>query len=364
MTTKNNTYLPDTVSPPGATLWEALSDRSMTQVDLAQRIGMSRKHVKQMLDGQAPITPETALRLERVLGIPARFWNNREQQYRDYLARKEEAEALAHQRAWLRSFKCWRSMVALGWVSEEPDDVARTRSLLNFFAVAAPDTWEGHWASVAVRYRQSARYVPDRFALAAWLRQGEIVAQEIDCKDFDEDTFRRFLTEIRQLTTEPPEVFQPALRDKCAACGVAVVFVPELPKTASGATRWLSPHKALIQLSLKYGTDDHLWFTFFHEAGHILLHRKSDIYIESPGGDSEEERQANCFAADTLISPATLRRFLMEPLPISAARITAFANELSIAPGIVVGRLQHDGHMAHNTFNELKRRFQWVVKAG
>ena len=90
MISTRNEYAPDYVSPPGETLKEALDEHGMTQVDFAQCIGMSRKHLKQMLDSSAPITPETAFEFERVLGIPARFWNNREQQYRAFLARKAE----------------------------------------------------------------------------------------------------------------------------------------------------------------------------------------------------------------------------------------------------------------------------------
>ena len=363
MARNSNAYHPDTVSPPGATLEEALAERGMTQVELAQRIEMSRKHVKQMLDGEAPITPETALKLERVLGIPARFWNNREQHYRDFLARKQEAVALEKKRAWLKKFKHWKRMVEFGWVPDIEDQVSRIRALLDFFGVASPDAWEHHWSAVAVRYRKSQTYEPDPCALAAWLRRGELLAQEIDCEPFDEEAFRAALTYLRGLTTKPPSVFQAALVEKCASCGVAVVFVPELPKTASGATRWLPGQKPLIQLSLKYGTDDHLWFTFFHEAGHILLHRRSDIFIETPSVSSAEEEEANRFAARTLVPSAALQRFLEHPSAISKTRIKAFARELGIAPGIVVGRLQHDGKLPPSHCNDLKQRFQWNLPA-
>jgi addiction module HigA family antidote len=361
MANEKITYLPDWVSPPGSTLEETLTERGMTQVDLAQRIEMSRKHVKQMLNGDAPITPETAIKLERVLGIPARFWNNREQQYRDFLARKAEADLLTRKLAWLKQFKHLDRMVQLGWIPNVEDPVERIRGLLDFFGVASTDAWETHWKAVAVRYRKSYKHEPDRFALATWLRRGEIQAQDVECAPYDETAFRSALKEIRALTLSPPEVFQPALMRKCAACGVAVVFVPELPKTASGATRWLSAHKALIQLSLKYGTDDHLWFTFFHEAGHILLHRKSDIFIEAPAATSAEEEEANRFAAKTLVPPGELQRFLSEHAPLSKSRIETFARELGISPGIVVGRLQHDGALPHSHCNELKRSLKWVA---
>lgn len=358
MTNSKNQYRPDTVSPPGETLQEALEERGMTQVDFAQRIGMSRKHLKQILDGAAPISTETALRFERVLGVPARFWNNREQQYRDFLARKAEEKELSKHTSWLKNFKNIATMRKFDWIPDTKDSVESLRAILDFFGMASPDAWQEHWAAVEVRYRRSQKYEPDAYALAAWLRRGELKAQEIDCAPFNEAKFRACLREIRKLTVEPPEVFQNRLVEQCARCGVAVVFVRELPKTASGATRWLTPTKALIQLSLKYKTDDHLWFTFFHEAGHILLHPKKDIFIEGKASNSRAEEQANRFAARTLIADEDFEAFVAST-KLSKESIRRFARSQGIAPGIVVGQLQHKGLLPYSHCNELKSKFEW-----
>jgi HTH-type transcriptional regulator / antitoxin HigA len=90
----HNQYHPDYVSPPGDTLLDVLEGVGMTQAELAERLGKSRKHVNEVIKGVAGITPEMALQLERVLGVAAHFWNNREQQYREHLARQEERERL------------------------------------------------------------------------------------------------------------------------------------------------------------------------------------------------------------------------------------------------------------------------------
>ena len=131
----------------------------------------------------------------------------------------------------------------------------------------------------------------------------------------------------------------------------------------SGATLWLSPGKALIQLSLRYKTDDQLWFSFFHEAGHILLHGKRDLFIEDPGMNGQKEDQADKFAADTLIPPVQLREFLETWTPNvypPTSRIEDFADAIGVAPGIVIGRLQHDGQVPFSHYNHLNRRFAWV----
>lgn len=82
-----NQYAPDLVSPPGDTLAETLAALGMTQAELAVRSGRPYNTVSEIINGKASITPETALQLERVLGVPARFWLKREQQYQEWRVR-------------------------------------------------------------------------------------------------------------------------------------------------------------------------------------------------------------------------------------------------------------------------------------
>ncbi len=256
-------------------------------------------------------------------------------------------------------------MIKIGWIECYQDKVDQLRSVLNFFGVASPEQWHEFWSNVYVDFRKSNAFQSDPGAVTAWLRRGEIEAAEIKCAVYNVSKFKEILPQIRALTLEPPQVFQPEVVRLCAEAGVAVVFVPQLPKTRTcGATRWLNPNKALIQLSLRHKTDDHLWFAFFHEAGHIVLHGKRDIFLEEKGShnpDSQnKEEEANEFAAEILISPTDWKRFLASGRNFSKERIQKFAMEIGIAPGIVVGRLQHDGVLANTHCNDLKRRFEWA----
>jgi HTH-type transcriptional regulator/antitoxin HigA len=358
-----NEYQPDYVSPPGETLQETLETIGMSQAELARRTGRPSKTINEIVQGKAAITPETALQLERVLGIRAGFWIRREQQYRESLARQKEEESLAREVAWLKEVPV-RAMVDKGWIQSFDDDVQQLREVLSFFGVASQEQWRVVWRSKPVAFRQSPAFQADPVAVAAWLREGELTAQNIECAPYDEALFREVLLKIRALTVAPPDVFQPELIRLCAGAGVAVAFVPQLPKTrASGATCWLTPKKALIQISLRYKSNDQLWFTFFHEAGHILLHGKRAIFLEDEGVDNEQEQEADKFAADMLIPPADWQR-LVGLVPsdrhVSKAAIRDFAAGIGIAPGIVVGRLQHEGLLPYSHCNDLKVRLAWA----
>lgn len=361
-----NEYRPDSVSLPGETLQEVLDERQMSQAELAERMGRPKKTVNEIVQGKAAITPETALQLERVLGVSAGFWNNLERNYREHQARKEEGERLAASGEWMRKIPV-RKMVELGWIEKREDRVGQARELLNFFGIASPDRWRDVFELPQASYRHTAAFESETGSLAAWLRKGTLDGQAIDCASFDRDRFKAALMEARELTREPPEVFVEALVELCASAGVAVAFVPELPGCrANGATRWLSPRKALVQLSLRYRWADVLWFSFFHEAAHVLLHGKREVFIEGDDGRGSvavetKEEEADRFAARLLLPPGDLDRIRPQAQAkrLSKTRVQAFAAEQGIHPGIVVGRLQHEGWLPHTHLNGLRSRLTW-----
>jgi HTH-type transcriptional regulator/antitoxin HigA len=353
-------YRPTSVSPPGDTLRELLEERGISQAEFAERSGRPRKTINEIIQGKTAITSETALQFELVLGVPAGFWTARETHYREYMARQEEERRLASQVKWAERFPL-REMVQKGWLPKTSTDAEKVHSLLEFFGVASPEQWLLFHSKDAVAFRKSKAYEADEFALATWLRKGVGLAERCRCQEYSEERFRAALQEARSLTIEPPDVFQPRLEEICSNAGVALVFVPQLKGCrAHGSTRWVSPWRALIQLSLRYRTDDQLWFSFFHEAAHILLHRKKTIFLEFDGsGDAEdEEDEANKFSADFLIPPKSLEEFRRSALSKSAIR--RFARELGISPGIAVGRLQYEGLLPHSHCNDLKVRLKWV----
>ena len=362
-----HTFVPDYISSPGETLEDVLEERGMTQLELAGRMGRTPKLINEIVKGKAPITPETALQLERVFDIPAAFWNARESRYREARAREEERSRLEDAVDWIKSVPV-SAMAKLGWIEKHADRVEQLREVLRFYGVASPEQWRAIWldADSKVAFRKSLTFSSEPGATSAWLRYGEIVARRDSLPPYDEVAFKHALSHIRALTRENPAVFVPALRERAGEAGVALVLAPELPKARiSGATRWLSPTKALIQLSLRYKTDDHFWFTFFHEAAHILLHGKRDVFLEGVDVELEQkkEEEANAWAANFLVPKATLAEFIAHGT-FTYASVQHFADSLGIAPGIVVGQLQHREIISYSRLNKLKRKFEWAGEMG
>jgi HTH-type transcriptional regulator/antitoxin HigA len=356
-------FTPEYSIAPGEILAEMLEARQLSQAELAARCELSEKHVSQIITGKASITSDTALLLERTLGVAASLWLNLESSHRLYLARQAEQTKLEEYSSWAAEFP-WRELAARGYVPPARTAEEKVRALLGFFGVTSPDAWEGQYAQLAVAYRGTGAFTRSREAVACWLRIGEIEAARIETSPYDRSAFREALQTIRGLTRLRATEFEPRMCSLCRDVGVALVFVPELPKTRlSGATRWLASDKALVIQSLRYRTDDHFWFTFFHEAAHVLLHGKRARFVDEADAErTPEEDAADCFAADHLI-PSVAYRQLVEGSAPSKAQIEAFAERIGIAPGIVVGRLQHDRVIPFDRFQDLKRKFRFAVES-
>lgn len=350
-------YEPDYAVPPGATLQETIDSLGITQRDLALRTGMAPKTINEIIKGKAPITPDTSVLLERVTGVPARMWNNLESNYREQLARLADRERLEGNPAWLNKVPT-KELIKRGAIPAQADKVSLLHAVLRFFGVGNAEQWRQLWMQPAGAFRKSAKFAAQPEAVATWLRLGELAAQKIATQPYDKAKFLAALHKIRTLTVEPPEKFHKRMVELAAAAGVALVFIPEMSKCpVSGVARWLSPAKALIQLSLRYKTDDHFWFSFFHEAGHILHDRKKDVYIHDDNDADGPEEQANRFAGTFLI-PSEYASAL--PALTTRAAIVGFAKRIGVAPGIVLGRLQNEGVVAWGSYlNNLKRRFEW-----
>lgn len=350
-------FSPNFITTPGEVLEDYLESYNMKQSELAERTGLTSKTINHIIKAKAPITTETALKLEKVLGRPASFWNNLELIYQEDKARLNEQKELEKNIAWMKQIPI-SNMSKLGWIQKLKDPLEQLNEILTFFGIASPAQWEVMWNKHQVAYRKAEK--TNSFAISAWLRQGEIEAQKIQCNSFNKKEFRLLLDDLRDLTIiEDPNEFITKLVESCANVGVAVVFLPELPGSGvHGCTKWIGD-KAIIQLSLRYKSNDHLWFTFFHEAAHILKHGRKETFLEYGNGlDEEKEIEANKFSGDHLIPPKELEEFLVS-WDKSLVQIKRFAKKINIAPGIVVGRLQHDGFLRPNMGNQLKIRYQW-----
>ena len=358
-------YRPDYAVPPGWILEEHLKSRGLAPAELARRCGRSAKLISEIIAGKAPVEPKTALQFEKVLGLDASIWLGIEARYQLHQARKAEVKETQKAAVWVKTFPV-KELVKRGKIEKPASDSDAVSKLLSFFGVASVDTWLRKYERMSVAYRHSSSFESDKPALATWLRLGELEAEQQECSDYNGARFKQALRKIRQLTQTPVASALEKAQQLCNDAGVVLALVKPFPKTAiSGAAWWLTPRKAVIALSARHKTDDHLWFSLFHESAHVLLHSKKTVFIDGTNADekpSDIETGANQWAANFLVPPNDWKQFVSTS-PYSASAIRQFAEEQGIAPGIVVGRLQHEKYLPWSQSNTLKVRLEWKATA-
>jgi HTH-type transcriptional regulator/antitoxin HigA len=244
-----------------------------------------------------------------------------------------------------------------GCLDRSDSKLDKLRSLLRFFGVADPDALSDVWLQPAM-YRRSKAYEADAGALASWLRLAELKAARTKTARYDAEAVRAAMDKMRALSRLPGIDWVEPLIDVCASVGIALVIVKEIPKCrVNGATRWISPEKAMIALSLRHRRNDIFWFTLFHELCHLLRHSKKETFIDGTGTiDEELEAEADAFASRVLIPPkAAIRLSELGTL----ADVRRFAEEMGVAEGLVVGRMQHDGLIPHNQWTTAIVRYRF-----
>jgi len=360
-------FEPKTAQHPGETVVEYLEFHGWSQRDLARRTGLTPKTISEICNGKAPITPPTSLALEKVFQRPAHLWLNLQRQFDEADARRRELARSAYWKDWARKFPL-KEMKRFGF--SLPPGQSDVDTLLNFLGVSSPESWSSVWNATGVAYRQTRRFTTSAESISAWVRETELVAAQLESAEFNEKLLRSAIEKLRLLTRERADEIMEPVQKLCAAAGVAVVWVPEVSHIGiSGCARWLTDKKALIGLTLRHKTDDQMWYTFFHECGHLLLHRrKRSFVLDNPTEDLSDrvvdpemqqyEAEANRFAADTLIPPHALAEFIRTK-DFTSDSIHEFADAIGIGPGLVVGRLQFEGLLAPHQGNALKQRLNW-----
>ncbi|MGY0197563.1 helix-turn-helix domain-containing protein [Leptothrix sp. BB-4] len=351
-------FSPFWASPPGDTVRELAQRKGLTPAVVATWLGIAEGDLSRLLNGDMPINNARAERLAALVGATPRFWLAREAQYRFALQSIQD-----NTRAWVSSLP-FADMAKFGWLEAASSAKDKLQHAFTFFGVSSLDEWREAWLSEhagLTAYRTSPVFTTRAAAAAAWLRQGELAASRIRTAPWSRENFERLLPELKALTRiDKPADFIPLLQQKCAEFGVAVVIV-RAPKgcPASGATR-VRTGQAILQLSARFLRDDSFWFTFFHEAAHLVLHEDRLFleWSEKRHLDVKEEQEADDFAGQVLIPP--LQEPALRALPHEYKSIMRFARNLSVSPGIVVGQLQHRGLVSQDKLNFLKKRYLWA----
>ena len=346
---------------PGEYLEEWIDDHGLSQQRVAELLGSSRKQVNEIVNGRAPIASDTAMRLERVVGIPAKTWLKYEALYRADLARITDEESPADHADEIApsAVTYLRGIGAINATKRSPGKLVS-----DFLAFHRCGTWEayvhlheeassGDYALAALK---DSGTTLDRSLLTTWLRAAEL-AEPFERRrgyDYDPARLRAALPELRARAATPDSTMLRDIANMLADLGV-VFMVVEPPKKLPllGMTRWIDKRVPVIQQTGRWGKDGFVIWTLFHEIGHVLNDPRGEIHVEYSTDEkrnSAAEKSANKFALDTLLGDAGVSQFR----GLSYDReIAAKAREVGIAPGVAVHQMHRRRMLDYKFGNRL-----------
>jgi len=345
---------------PGVFLAEKLEEMKMSNKEFALRTNKPEKTITAIIKGESSITPDMAVVFETALGIPAYMWLKYQSFYDEFKARERREEMLKESVSWMKKFPV-NDMIKRGWLPEARTPVERTKALLKYFGVASASAWEDYYLQqqLKVAFRISLAHANEPEAVSAWLRKGELDAATIQAEEYSASKLKSLLPDIKSIMAGHPEDFFAKLRDLLLEAGVKLVYTPCLPKAPiNGATRWLGGETPLIQISGRHKRNDIFWFTIFHEIGHILLHGKKSVFLETDESgllDKLKEDQADEFAKSWTFSKDEETLFIADA-PITTKKIMSWASKFGTHPGQIVGRLQKEGMLPYNRFTSMFKK--------
>ena len=345
--------------PPGETLQEVLDNREMSQKELADRMGVTPKHINKIIKGTAAISYDISIKLETVLGIKASFCNKLESRYQEDKARLESTSNITDEEN-LLNFIPYNEIAHLGWVEPTKNKLDKIINLRNFFGVASLNNIS---TVQYAAFRKSTKFESDPYVIATWLTKAEVLAREIETLPYKRSNLEKAIPKFKDLTKLPGKASIPRLKELCAELGIALIILPHLNKTyLNGITKWISSDKVMVALSLKGAYEDIFWFTFFHEIGHILQEKKSEIFIDGDEyATNQLEDEANLFALNNLVPEANYKELIVEKHYLDKVQLRTFAENNGVHIGIIIGRLMKDKHIEYNnkSYEKLRRKISF-----
>jgi HTH-type transcriptional regulator/antitoxin HigA len=341
-------------TPPGATIKEQLNDRGMSQKEFAARMDMSEKHISKLINGDVQLTPEVAVRLEVVLGVPAKFWNNLEAIYREKLIKVEAENAMEADEALAKQLP-YSEMAKYGWVPETRDSKEKVVYLRKYFEVVELSLLENNQIT-RIACRRLVVTEKSDFALLAWAQEAKLKARNIETLPINIKGLINRIPEIRKMTVLEPKEFCPKLLKMLSECGIALVFLPHLKGSFLQGASFMDGNRIVVGLTARGKDADKFWFSLFHELAHIILGHIG----QADGTTEEDEKAADSWSRDTLISEGAFLEFAQRR-NYSAVNVCEYAKKLGIAPGILVGRLQNEGCIKYSMLNDLKEHYEIAI---
>lgn len=350
MVYKRNFY-PEILIHPWMSLKDILDSEEMSQKDLCLRTDISEKHISNIIQGKASITPETSLKLEKVFWISSDYWNNLQKAYDEDLARLEEKKLLLER---IESDKDILSEIKDGYKNLADEGFVEKLSfvwnenkekilnnLYNFFWVSSLKNILDIFKINTFAFKKSDSLKLNKYNLVCWLRAWELKIKDKEIEEYSKKKLDEVLKELKSMTNDE-NVDVEKIKELLASAWINFSFVPSFTKVPvywiTRKYKWIP----FVQVSDRGKRNDSFWFALFHELAHVQLHlsKKDDVFINMFDEEQDIEAEANNWASSYFIDSNDFSEFVKN-LPISQSNFLNFAEKQWIWTSLLAWRIAH-----------------------
>lgn len=364
MRTNVNSLTPGELIYPGEYLLDELEAKGISQKEFALLIGMQPTQLNEIIKGKGKraINAETALLIEKALGISAEYWLNIQKNYELDIAKinKKNQQRLEALEVW----NMIKDNISVGFYKKQGIicgdpliDIPTVKEIYNIanFEQLAQINANPNYA----RFKLSNALQVDKTNLIGWVKLVEYKANQYNVVPFDLNKKNSLVDELKNVFFKNKDV-KIKVKEILNNYGIKIVYQEKGEKTPVDGISFWSEGNPAVGMSLRYNRIDNFAFTLFHELGHIFLHLPNNNKVEfidlfdlkDDYSQSPEELEANTFAQDVLIDRPIWDEFFNNASH-SDTSIKQFAKKVKTHPAIVKGRISHSTGI-YNTRTKIK----------
>lgn len=349
---------------PGEMINDVLTERGITQAELAARTGVSPAHISHVLSGKKDISAEFAMALEYALNVPKSFWLNLQANYDAEVLEANQTQSISEEEKSVcddlkEIIQYLRSSRRIP-VAQKQDDMIL--SLRKAFQISDLANLKKLAPSGAFRVSEKARVNPS--VMGAWMQLCRIAGdQQKVTTAFDANLIPQMVAALKHLMLTEQNDIHGALVQLFMQYGIDFCIVKNFKGApVQGYITQKQDGVYRIVLTIRGAFVDIFWFSLFHEIGHIAngdIGRNCTMVDIADYKTSKQETQADDFASSALLSPDAYETFIKVG-DFSLQAIMDFAARQEVPSCIVIGRLQKEKKLPYSRYADHKPRYKWV----
>ena len=332
----------------GKYLKDYLEFNKISQTEFASRLGVSQKHMNEILNGKISITLEKAAQIYRLTGIPIEFIINAENRkmVTEYLMDKYGDEKSIQEMIKNQFFM--NELIKRNWINfkDSSNTIQNYMDLIDFLKVSNLEA-----LSMIQEKTIFKKTGEDINKISLWIARCDELAKNQVIKEYVPVAFN-FL--IEDLKSEAYKNY--SLENiKTILNNYGIYFVVEKALTGSKVRGWMrvKGKNPAIYITKNYKGKDSFFFELFHELGHCKSdynEAKNKVIIE---GDEKQEQRADEFALNTMIEKDIWKDIEKDYTENNLLKIS---KENKIPMSFIVGRLAKVGKVKYksNLYNKYK----------